>query len=234
MEGEFCMHATQGAGLGSPAGLRTWLGTFILALLGTLSVLAQVSNLSTLRGTVTDQSGALVPQVKISVMDQATDIVTNTTTDSRGNYEMPGLKSGYNRLTAQRTGFATLVESDIYLMSNQEKRVDARLTVGASTAQITVSGAAAVIQTEGGSISGETTAAQYKNMPIPGNAYAYPGTVLATLPNVGNPKGNTSVVYFSGQTGNQVAQGMDGFLEFTTGGQQTSNMEAVEELQVLV
>jgi hypothetical protein len=41
-------------------------------LLGALAALAQVSNLSTLRGTVTDQSGALVPEVKISIVDQAT------------------------------------------------------------------------------------------------------------------------------------------------------------------
>jgi hypothetical protein len=62
-------------------------------------------------------------------------------------------------------------------MSAQQKRVDIQLQVGASTSQVTVSAAAEVIQTEGGSIAAEATAEQYKNMPIPGNAYSYPGTV---------------------------------------------------------
>jgi hypothetical protein len=224
---------------------RTWKDEFFAAALACvaalmllcvvgISAVAQVSELSTLRGTVTDATGAVMPNVKVTVVDQSTNSVRTVLTDSSGDFEVPGIKGGTYSVSAEKAGFNKSVVGDVFIMSAQQKRVDIQLQVGASASQVTISAAAEVIQTEGGSIAAEATAAQYKNMPIPGNAYSYPGTVLATLPNVGNPKGNTSVVYFSGQTGNQVAQGMDGYLEFTTGGQQTSNMEAVEELEVLV
>ena len=162
------MHTTQRAGKPYWRVSRTTLAAFITVFMGTLAALAQVSDLSTLRGTVTDRRAHSCRSQKITVIDRYKHrYKTSATTDNHGDYEMPGLKSGNYRLTAKKAGFSTLVEGDIYLMSNQEKRVDARLTVGASTAQITVSGAAEVIQTEGGSISGETTAAQYKNMRFP-------------------------------------------------------------------
>ena len=208
-------------------------GVTLLWLTATQAI-CQVSQLSTVRGNVTDATGAVVPGVTVSVADPATNNVRIVVTDSNGDYEVPGIVGGTYRITAEKSGFTKSVVGEVYIMSAQQKRVDIRLEVGANATQVTVSAAAEVIQTEGGSIAAEATASQYKNMPIPGNAYSYPGTVLATLPNVGNPKGNTSVPYFSGQTGNQVAQGMDGYLEFSTGGQQTSNMEAVEELEALV
>src|SRR5712691_5009845 len=64
--------------------------------------------LSTLRGAATDASGAVAPGVAITVEDISTNIVARkVTTDSQGNYEIPGLKEGTYRLTAGLTGFKT-------------------------------------------------------------------------------------------------------------------------------
>jgi hypothetical protein len=54
--------------------------------------IAQVSQLSTLRGAVTDASGAVVPGVKIEVLDQSTNSARTVLTDVNGDYDVPGVK----------------------------------------------------------------------------------------------------------------------------------------------
>ena len=74
-----------------------------------IAVIGQES-LSTLRGTVTDSSGAAVSGAQIEAIEVATNIKARVaTSDSQGNYEMPGLKQGGYKLTATLTGFKTFV-----------------------------------------------------------------------------------------------------------------------------
>src|SRR5262249_17483487 len=66
--------------------------------------------LSTLRGTVTDKTGAVVVGVGVSARDVSTNIVVRSvTSDSEGNYEMPGLKAGTYQVTGSMSGFKTSV-----------------------------------------------------------------------------------------------------------------------------
>src|SRR2546425_13287235 len=75
--------------------------------------------LSTIRGTVTDPSGAIVPKATVSLEEVETNIrVRTVSSDEQGNFEMPGLKLGTYRLTATTTGFKTFVTTDILLQSN--------------------------------------------------------------------------------------------------------------------
>src|SRR5437899_12981711 len=79
--------------------------------------------LSTLRGTATDPSGALVPGVAITVQETLTNAeLRKVTTDSQGNYEIPGLKQGTYRLTAAMAGFKVFAANEIIHSSNQIRR----------------------------------------------------------------------------------------------------------------
>ncbi len=113
-------------------------------------------SLSTLRGTVTDPSGAVVPGVEVTVEDQDASVKVRTiSTDSQGNYEMPDLKQGRYRLKAVKAGFATYQVNDAMLASDQNKRVDIQLQIGETGTKVDVSGAAATIDTEDAKIGGE-------------------------------------------------------------------------------
>src|SRR5688572_30368352 len=82
-------------------------------------------SLSTLRGTVKDSSGAIVEGAEITAIEVATNIRTRVaTSDSEGNYEMPGLKPGLYQLRTVLPGFKTFVADDIQLASSQIRRVD--------------------------------------------------------------------------------------------------------------
>jgi len=62
--------------------------------------------LSTLRGTISDKSGAVVAGVAVSAREVLTNVVARTaTSDSQGNFEMPGLKTGSYQVTASLAGF---------------------------------------------------------------------------------------------------------------------------------
>src|SRR6059036_919263 len=95
-------------------------GLSLLSLLLLCSPLSAQQGLSTLRGTVTDKSAAIVVGVSVSARQVSTNITERTvTTDAQGNYEMPGLKAGTYQVTASISGFKTSVVDDVQLQSSQ-------------------------------------------------------------------------------------------------------------------
>jgi hypothetical protein len=189
--------------------------------------------LSTLRGTITDSSGANVAGAEITATEVLTNIkVRVVTTDSQGQFEMPGLKAGRYQLRAVMPGFKTFVADDIQLLSNQIRRVDATLEVGAVETQINVSERSAAIETEQGKISSEFTGARYKDIPIPGNRFSGTAPVLVVLPQVQGARTGGTGITFAGQKSPQLNMGMDGVKEETLN-TQTVNLEAVDELKLV-
>ncbi len=211
----------------------SFLGLALLASLFFLNPLTGQETLSTLRGAATDASGAVAPGVAITVEEVSTNIVARkVSTDSQGNYEIPGLKEGVYRLTAALTGFKTLVANDIILSANQVRRIDIHLEVGTAGSEVTVTASAAVIETEQGKIGAEFTGDRYRDIPIPANRYGAPTPVLALLPSVQPVAGSGSNMYLGGHNGNQTDMGMDGIKEETLNSQ-TINMEFVDEMKVV-
>ena len=83
--------------------METRLRFAVVTLVWLAIPVAAQESLSTLRGTVTDQSGAIVPGVTVTVDEIATNIrVRSVITNHQGNYEMPGLKQGRYRLAVRR------------------------------------------------------------------------------------------------------------------------------------
>jgi carboxypeptidase family protein len=206
---------------------------FSVTLLLACVVAAGQESLSTLRGTVKDSSGAVVEGAAITVLEVATNIrVRMSTSDTQGNYEMPGLKPGLYQLRAVLPGFKTFVADDIQLASSQIRRVDIALEVGGVETQVTVSEKSAAIETEQGKISSEVTGARYKDIPVPGNRYGGTAPVLAILPHVQGARPGGTGMTFAGQKSPQLNMGMDGIKEETLN-TQTVNLEAIGELKLV-
>jgi hypothetical protein len=130
-------------------------------------------------------------------------------------------------------GFKKFVVEDVVLQSSQVRRVDVVLEVGEVTTEVTVSAAAAAIQTEQGKIGSDFNAAQrYWDLPVPGNAFSGTYAILAVLPDVQREPGDWGSPRFAGQGGNQVHMAQDGVKEETLNSQ-TVNMEAVAELKAV-
>ena len=206
-----------------------WLVALLLVV-SSVSLMGQ-AGLSTIRGTVTDATGAVVPGAEVT----ATEVLTNVTaravtTNEQGDYEMPGLKLGTYRVSVAVSGFKTFIAEDVRLQSSQVKRVNALLEVGEVSIEVTVSAASAAIETEQAKIAADFKGQVYQEFPLPGNAFSGTYGILAVLPNIQRGEGNWGRPMFAGQSQSQMGQ--DGVKEETLNSQ-TVSMEAVEELKLV-
>ena len=103
--------------------------------------LAQNFNAS-LGGTVTDASGAVIPNATVTATGIETGVATKTTTNTSGAYEFPSLQQGNYRVSAQVAGFKEFVYQRVVLDLSAQVRINFTLTVGVATTTMEVTAAA--------------------------------------------------------------------------------------------
>lgn len=108
---------------------------------------------STITGTVTDPSGAVVPNAQVTVTQEETGTQQATATNGDGLFELPGLAVGHYTLTITAAGFNTYKKTGIVVNAAQTVRADASLTVGTNAQTVTVQAAALQVQSETNEIS---------------------------------------------------------------------------------
>jgi len=84
----------------------------------------------TIVGTVSDASGAAVPNAKVVITDMGRDITQNTTTNESGNFTQRFLIVGRYRVRVEAGGFKAFVQENIPVSVDTELRVDAKLQIG--------------------------------------------------------------------------------------------------------
>jgi hypothetical protein len=122
---------------------------FLLSLLLCLSMsLPAQQDRGSFTGSVTDPTGAAIPNVKITITDVATNVKTNTVTNEVGQYRVPNLPIGDYKITFEAQGFKSVIREGIRLSVTQVLRIDARLEVGSTSESLTVTAEAPLLQTE--------------------------------------------------------------------------------------
>src|SRR6202161_3362094 len=122
-----------------------------LALLCALFVpvlMAQSSGTSGLGGTVTDPSGAAIPNVTVTLTSNTTGQVRNTTTGTDGSYKFSLLPPGDYKVRFTVNGFKTAEVGSTQLNVTETPTLDRVLEVGAQSEQVTVEAAADTLQTQ--------------------------------------------------------------------------------------
>ena len=144
----------------------------VLLLAGLLLPLCSWGQVSArLSGRVTDQTGAAVGGVSVSVTNVGTGLTRNTVTDSAGNYEMVALPVGQYELRAKKDGFAEDVRGGITLVVGEGATADLRLHVGKVTEQVKVGSDVPVVNTSTQDISGLIGEKEIKVLPLNGRSY---------------------------------------------------------------
>src|SRR5947199_1995565 len=133
----------------------TFVCVICLALLFCVSaaVFGQGTDLGTIRGTVTDSTGAVIPSASVTITDALTNTARETKTNAQGNYEMFGLKPGTYRVTITAPGMNKRETTDIVLNGSDTVSVDAVLKISAAQESVVVSMEAPAINTEDQTIS---------------------------------------------------------------------------------
>ena len=129
-------------------------------------------------GTVRDQSGALIPGVKVTAMEFDTGLSRSSITQEDGTYTIPLLPPGQYRLAAEKAGFEKTIQWPINLLVDAHPRVDFQMRVGAQTNTVTVGSTAPVLDTQTATVG--TTVEQAKISELPYNGRNFLETMLFT------------------------------------------------------
>lgn len=138
---------------------------------------AQSQENATITGTVTDSSGAAVPNAAISLTSQATGQVRQTVSNTDGIYSFGNVGVGHFTLSASATGFQRFTRTDIVVNTAQTLKEDVGLAVGSEGQTITVQANALQVQTETSELSNLISGAQVTQLATNGRNV----TALATL-----------------------------------------------------
>src|ERR1035441_8806174 len=142
---------------------------------------------ATLLGTVTDSSGAIVPNAKVTVTEVNTGANRSGQTNESGNYTFPDMAPGQYAITVEVSGFKKETRKDIALAVNSSTRIDVQLTPGNITETVEVTGAPPLLQTDRADTGAQLEVVQTASLPL-GTQRNYqsllnlvPGTTRATF-----------------------------------------------------
>jgi hypothetical protein len=139
-------------------------------------------------GTVTDQTGAAIPNAAVTIQDIDRGTARNLMTDSAGAYSAPNLLPGNYRVKVEFQGFVTFERRDIQLEVGQDIRVDVPLRPGEQTETVTVQGEAPLIQTDNAELGGTIPNQVINDLPLNGRNFE---NLLDLRPGVTKYPGNS-------------------------------------------
>src|SRR5271156_714616 len=148
-----------------------------VCLLFSIAAFAQ-SDVGTVVGFVKDQSGAIVPNATVTILNEATGELHNVTSDAQGHYAAPSLPPAYYSMSVESTGFEEFTSSHNKLDANSTIEIDAALAVGAATQTVEVTATASVLQTQAGAVQSQVTGRQIQNQELNGRNPLYMAQLL--------------------------------------------------------
>src|SRR5215813_12139265 len=145
----------------------------VLFLSGASALFAQ-RDLATLVGTVTDPSGGVVANAKVTITEVGTGQVYTLVTTGTGDFVRPALKPSIYAVTVSAPGFRTAEQKDILLKAGERTGVDIRLTVGDVGQTVEVNAAAPLLQTESTQVGANINTKVLTDVPLGGQRnFAY-------------------------------------------------------------
>jgi hypothetical protein len=131
-------------------------------------------------GTVTDTTGAVVPNATITITNKATGVARAASTNSEGLFSAPALPSGQYEVRAEVQGFRTIVR-EAQVEAGSSTTVDLALSVGTSKEVVTVEAATAQVNYDNHTIEGVIERSTIQDLPLNGRSYLQ---LAATQPGV--------------------------------------------------
>ena len=189
----------------------------VLAVAATVAVANAQAPRATIEGDITDQSGAAVPDVTITILNTSTGVVTTTKTDSAGHFYVPYLNPGViYRVSGEKEGFQRVVAESVRTAVNEVTRVNLTLSVGQLSEEVTVSAGAPLLTTANATLGGVVDNQKVQELPLKGrNPYALMALVPGVRPSAGLndlpvDQIGTAFASINGARGNQNEYLLDG------------------------
>ncbi len=158
---------------------------------------AAQSTTGSIRGTVTDPSGAIVPGANVTITNDDKGLVTHVVAADDGEYVALALPPGRYTVSATHPGFAPATAKHFPLDIDQKARVNLTLPVGAEVQNVTVTGETPLLQTAGAETGGVISERLIVDLPLDGRNFLDLAHLVPGVTNGGN--GNGTNLSISGQ-----------------------------------
>ena len=200
----------------------------LIAMIG--SSFSAVGQTATLLGTVTDQTGAALPNVTVTVTSAESNAVRKIQTNTAGQYVAADLNIGHYSVKAELTGFKVSERRDVALQVGDRDRVDFQMQVGGIQETVTVEANAVHVQTDSGEQSNVITGQQISQLAVSGRSmYQLAALVPGASSQIGSsggmsagvtntPVGGDAMVEFNGLRQNHNIYLLDGGEDDDRGG----------------
>jgi len=144
-------------------GRFVWLAVLVSLALPPLAAAQE----ATLNGTVRDNSGAVLPGVTVTATHEAAGNTFVGVTDQNGAYRV-ALRAGVYRVTAELSGFTTVVRASIELLLGREVTLSLDMSVSGVQETVTVTGEAPLIEVTTSTVRGNIDPRQMSELPVNG------------------------------------------------------------------
>ena len=145
---------------------------YLCAALLALAVPATAQRITaTIRGTITDPSGAVIEGAKVTVKNEGTGLTRSGLANSAGNYSFAELPVGSYQIQVEHPGFKTEVRAKIVVNVADTRPVDVQLSAGEVTELVTVEVPAVAVKTIGADVSGLVTGQEARALPLNGRNF---------------------------------------------------------------
>src|SRR5450432_1510634 len=129
---------------------------------------AQLATTTSLVGTITDSSGNVITNARVTAVETGTSDRYAGTTNGQGYYSLEFVRVGKYNVTAESAGFQKVTKTGIIVEINQTVRTDFTLQVGTLTESVTVEATATAIKTDDASISEVMSTRAIADLPLNG------------------------------------------------------------------
>ncbi len=205
---------------------------------------AQLTSTATINGTLTDSTGALVPNAAVTAINETTGAHLETASNADGSYVFPGLEVAVYTISVTKEGFETSKVTGIALHPSVVTTINVILKVGQVVSQVTVSATLAQVQTSTSEVSHDVAGPTVATLPLNGRNYQ---SLSALMPGVTNlspgvsegPGGflTSNTMSVNGMGTNGTLYTVDGLWDMNTGNMTqttiTPNPDTIQEVRVL-
>jgi len=151
---------------GSWHSVASFIGPLLLALVASTAVLAQGSYEAQVRGTVTDQSGAIMVNATVTITNVATNISQTSHSDEHGQYFFTGLRPAAYTVKVQAPGFRVSEKTNVVLQVDQQTSVDFVLHPLGVSESIEVTQTAPLLDTDSATLGSEISSEYVHELPL--------------------------------------------------------------------
>ena len=138
-------------------------------------------------GTVTDASGAVIPNATVVIKNLGTNEERTVKTTSTGDYTINLLPVGHYSVSVKATGFEASITKDLAVEAGDRARNDVHLVTGADTTTVEVQASSPLLQADNATVSSTVTAKAVQDLPLNGRNFVQ---LVALVPGANEGQGN--------------------------------------------